>query len=349
MNPVHNRLESAKRSFVTRHADLSLCDSISPAEMAAGDLLLAKVRRIRQHTRIELTSGRRAHLYPDDELILCAGRRYATDQFTAELPQAQSAHLVAAGGIAGQMTQRHAQVKPATEIDIIGILKDAQGRSLNLSRFTTLPLPAEQIFGSGPRTLLVTGTGMNSGKTTLAANLIYALNRTGARVAACKLTGTGSGPDLWRFLDAGADRVMDFTDAGLASTWQHPINELITIAQRAKTAAQLNRNDYLIVELADGFFQQETAALLRHTRFRQLIDNCFIAADCTAGALGLIQQLSSLQIPIHGISGTLTRAPLLMEELAQASGLPVLTSEQVQSPALLNQYLGSLGTRERAV
>ncbi|GAA0788462.1 hypothetical protein [Marinobacterium sediminicola] len=350
MSDIQNRLQQAKRSFVTRHADLSRCAQlISGLPLSEGDLVLAKVSRRRQHTRIELVNGRRAHLYPGDELILCAGRRYATDQFAAELPDSHEAHLIAAGGIAGREIQRHAQVKPATEITIIGALSDSSGTPLNLKQFASLPPLVPISSSAGPKTLLVTGTGMNSGKTTLAANLIHSLSRGGPRVMACKLTGTGSGPDLWRFLDAGAASAVDFTDAGLASTWQHPVTELVTMAQRFKALAHHEHHDYLIIELADGFFQQETSAVIESACFRKLIDSCFIAADCTPGAILLAQALSRLGISIRGISGTLTRSPLLMDEVAGATGLPVLTSDQMLSFATLNHYLGSLGLQEKAL
>jgi len=349
MSHFQQRLTKAKRSFITRHVDLEQCVQLLPGTAPAeGDLVLAKVLRVRNHTRIELISGRRAHLYPNDEVILCAGRRYATDQFMAELPQSHTAHLIAAGGIAGTELQRHAQSKPATEIEILGVLSDAAGTPMNLKHFVTLPSLTIERFSPLPKTLLVVGTGMNSGKTTSAANLIHTLSRAGASVMGCKLTGTGSGPDLWRFLDAGAAAAVDFTDAGLPSTWKHPVSELVAIAQRFKAFAQKQQHDYLVVELADGFIQQETAGILNDLTFRKLIDGCFIAADCTPGALLLVQHLSQLQISIRGISGTLTRSPLLSEEVARITGLPVLSPEHIQSLPVLNQYLGAMGIPESA-
>lgn len=349
MTDFHQRLTKAKRSFVTRHADLENCTKLLPGSTPAeGDLVLAKVLRLRNHTRIELVDGRRAHLYPNDEILLCAGRRYATDQFTAELPGADAAHLIAAGGIAGKELQRHGQSKPATEIEILGVLSNAEGTPLNLKDFCPLPALASEPFSPQPKTLLVVGTGMNSGKTTSAANLIHALSNAGASVMGCKLTGTGSGPDLWRFLDAGASAALDFTDAGLPGTWKHPVSELVSMAQRFKALAQHQRHDYLIIELADGFLQQETAGILKDPTFRKLIDGCFIAADCTPGALLLVQYLSQLKVSIQGISGTLTRSPLLTEEVSRTTGLPVLTSEQMLSFPILNQYLGSMGIPENA-
>ena len=71
---------------------------------------------------------------------------------------------------------------------------------------------------------------MNSGKTTTAASLIHGLKRAGLKVAAVKVTGTGSGGDLWSMSDAGAATTLDFTDLGHASTAGLPHTEVLRVA-----------------------------------------------------------------------------------------------------------------------
>ncbi|UTW08284.1 hypothetical protein [Pseudomonas benzenivorans] len=310
--------------------------------VSLGDLLLARITRIRQHPRIELPCGRRANLFTDDEVILAAGNRYATDQFAATLPTTSTAHLVAGGGIAAEVVSRHCQVKPATEIEIIGLLADEHQQVLNLSRFVTLNPPPEELVTGGMRILLVVGTGMNSGKTTLATALVSTLSRQSCRVVAAKLTGTGSGPDVWRFLDAGAMAAYDFTDAGLPGTWKQPTERLFTIARQIIDAACTHEAQYLVIELADGILQEETKALIEHQGFLALCDGCFLAADCAPGALMLVQQLSAQKVPILAISGTLTKAPLLIEEVCHHTGLPALTLEQIYDTRTVDIVLGEL-------
>lgn len=338
-----SRLHKAKQSYVTRHLPLSACHALVPMQGAnLGDLLLARVKRIRQHARIELLDGRRANLFVGDELILVAGNRYATDQFEATLPAGNAAHLVAGGGIAAQVVSRHVQIKPATEIEIIGMLADEHRQVLNLSRFTSLGAAPSETKRGAMRTLLVVGTGMNSGKTTLASALVSTLSRQACRVVAAKLTGTGSGPDVWRFRDAGAIAALDFTDAGLPGTWQQPTELLIRITKQIVQAACEHEAGYLVLELADGILQQETYALLADREFQSLCDACFVAADCAPGALLLVQQLSSWKLPVLAISGTLTRAPLLMEEVCSRTGLPCLTMDQIFDIGTINVALGEL-------
>jgi hypothetical protein len=340
---LQQRLQKAKQSYVTRHLPLTACHSLLPMQQTAlGDLLLARVTRIRQHARIELPDGRRANLYPDDEVILAAGNRYATDQFAATLPVGSSAHLAAGGGIAAQVVSRHASIKPATEIEIIGLLADEDRQVLNLSQFATLAAPAAELTCGGLRILLVVGTGMNSGKTTLATALISTLSRLACRVVAAKLTGTGSGPDVWHYRDAGALAAYDFTDAGLPGTWQQPTERLITIAKQIIQATCAHEAQYLVIELADGILQQETQALMESQEFLSMCDGCFVSADCAPGALLLVQLLASRKLPVLAISGTLSKAPLLIEEVRHYTGIPVLTHEQIFDTHTIDIVLGEL-------
>lgn len=83
------RLDRAKSSYAMRriHTD-DMATLLSGPEITsrAGDLVLARIDRVRQHCRIELPSGRRAHLFPNDEVLLCYAARYAPDQFEAIVP-----------------------------------------------------------------------------------------------------------------------------------------------------------------------------------------------------------------------------------------------------------------------
>ncbi len=67
----------------------------------------------------------------------------------------QSCDLVASGGIAARMNQRHASVKTPTGIQPIGLLGDSQGRHIN-ARDTALP-KLVSLFPR-PYTIAVTGT-----------------------------------------------------------------------------------------------------------------------------------------------------------------------------------------------
>ena len=178
------RLHKAKAAYTTRRVPISaashlISGSVTPSP---GDLVLAQVDRLGQHSRIELGSGRRAHLFPGDEIILCYGHRYAPDQFEGEMPDNLApCHMVAAGGIASSAVSRHAGKKAATRITPVGLLGDASGRPVNIADHALAPVAPD---GPMPLTLAAVGTSMNAGKTTTAAYLIRGLAKAGMKVSA---------------------------------------------------------------------------------------------------------------------------------------------------------------------
>ena len=79
------RADKAKRSFTTRRVPAGDMRTIVRRDVRPqpGDLVLAKVVAIGSHRRLESPAGRRATLFPGDEIIVCYGNRYAPDQFEA--------------------------------------------------------------------------------------------------------------------------------------------------------------------------------------------------------------------------------------------------------------------------
>jgi CheY-like chemotaxis protein len=318
------RLRRAKRGFVTRAADLSGACRIITGDCVPrpGDLVLARVDRLRLHGRLELPSGRRSTLFPGDEYIGCYANRYAPDQFEAEVPEDLSpCNLVGAGGLTSRCLSRHASAKPASEVTPLGLLADADGRVLNLADFAIAPRIMPQVR---PVITAVIGSSMNAGKTTVVADLALGLSRSGLRVGAAKVTGTGSGGDLWRMMDAGCERVLDFTDAGFASTYKLPARQCESILETLAAELCDSDVDTILIEVADGVLQPETAALIQSPTFRRLVDNVIFAAGDALGAANGIHRLGQLGIEAVAVSGALTAAPLAVRELATLTTLPIL-------------------------
>lgn len=323
------RLTRAKKSFVCRRATFDRVHEVSAtARPSAGDLVLATVTEIGHHARLESPEGRRAQLYVGDEIVVAFGARYAPDQFEALVPEDLGpCDLVAGGGIAARAVARHARARKPTAIRPIGILADAAGRAINVAQFALNPREQR------PRArnlVAVVGTSMNAGKTTAAANLIRGLTNGGLRVGACKVTGTGSGGDIWSMRDAGAVTALDFTDVGFATTAGADIEAIDNGAQRLVAELEAEDIDIVVAEIADGLLQKETAALLTAPRgFASRIDTLLLAAADSMGALAGAEWLRANNLPLRAVTGLVTASPLGTRE-AQAQ-LPV---EVVNSKAL---------------
>lgn len=341
------RIEAARKSFTTRRVDFSEAKGlIKRASPQAGDLVLARVEVIGQHARLEGPTGRRAKLYPGDEIVVAYGARYAPDQFEAEVPADLSpCDLVAGGGVASRVLSRHAKINRATRITPIGLLADGQAQVLNLSRFALSPTVRPVAY---PTVIAVAGTSMNAGKTTSAAGLIHGLSRAGLRVAGIKVTGTGSGGDLWSMADAGAEWTFDFTDMGHATTagLAIPVVEQIVTGLIQHVAAL--GSDIVVVEVADGVFQQETAGLLQSPLFRRQIDGIVFAAGDALGAVGGINWLKAHELPVLALSGLVTTSPLAMREAMANVDVAVVSLDELVNPHFATRLCFGAGQGQAA-
>jgi hypothetical protein len=325
-------LNRAKPAFTTRRVPREAMRTVVSGHLRprSGDVVLAQVDRIRHQRRIELPNGRKAQLFAGDYIIVAYADRYATDQFESHVPpDLGPTNLVATGGVASRMLSRSAKVRDATEITPLGLVGDARGIPINLSDYALHPVRFDT---ERPTTIAVVGTSMNSGKTTTIQNLVRGLSLAGQKPGTTKATGTGSGGDYWVMVDSGAHRMLDFTDVGLASTFRIPMRilerKLIELVDHLAAAG----SGVILVEIADGLFQQETARLIRSRIFRDLIDGVVFAAGDAMSAAAGVALLHNAGLPVIGISGLLSASPLASREAEAASGVPVLTKDELASP-----------------
>lgn len=338
----HQRLADVRWGFSTRRVQMPehAIRVRQAARPCPGDLVLASVKSIGQHSRLELATGRRSQLYAGDRIVVAYGNRYAPDQFEAEVPaDLGECHLVAAGGIASRMISRNARVKNPTKIEPLGLLAHADGTPLNLRAWR---LDSRSIPKSLPPVIVVAGTAMNSGKTTAAASLIKGLQRAGWRVGAAKVTGTGAGGDFWHMKDAGAVCVVDFTDAGYASTYMLAPQEVEKVFLRLLSHLGLLRLDAIVVEVADGILQMESAGLLASPGFSYYCDGLLFAASDSMGAVAGVQWLQMKGLSVAAVTGSLTTSPLAIREATSALGLPVLRKRDLSDAATASHLLGTM-------
>lgn len=331
---LSRRIKNAKWGYVTRRIRVGVDTLRIDGRVApkAGDLVLAKVRRLGQHKRIELSTGRRARMFVGDDIVVVYGNRYAPDQFEAIVPESIApCHLVAAGGIAGQMIHKHAAVGKPTAIEPVGILTHANGNVINLIDYA---VDYHSPFNLLPPVIAVVGGSMNTGKTTTAAGIVRGLTLAGFNVTAGKVTGTGSGCDLWHTMDAGARKVMDFSDAGYPSTYLLSAPTIEKILKTLLYHLNQSHTDFIILEVADGLFQAETSSLVVSDAFQRLVNGVFYTASEAMGAVHGVEILQQWGVPVLGVSGMISRSPLVTREVLDAVDIPVFTRKALADPAI---------------
>lgn len=341
-----DRLARAKHAYTTRHIDTSVARGLcTEAVPLAGDVVLARIVEIGQHPKIELTHGRRATLFPGDEVVVAYGDRYAPDQFQAALPtDLGPCELVAAGGIAARVEAAHGKMSTATTLEPLGLLIDETGRRLNLRDARSDQSDLAEV-GDRPVTVAVVGSSMNAGKTTSAAHLVRGLRLAGVRVGAAKVTGTGAGGDVWLLSDAGAFPVYDFTFAGVPTTYRIDPSEVLRVFDELTTRLAMDGCEAIVLEVADGIYQQETAALLEDPMFAERVDGVLFAASDALSATAAIGWLTERNLDPLALTGVLSSSPLATSEAEDATGRQVWGLEHLENPAAAAQLMSDLGGR----
>lgn len=328
---------AAKWSFITRNVDM---DDVSHIAMIPdrtpipGDLILANIDKVSQHTRIQLRSGRRSLLYPGDNIVIAFGNRYAPDQFEAVVPsKLEGCHLVASGGIAAKAISKHSSVKWPTSITPQGFCIGYDGKVLNLDQYALTDNPPAKKVNL---TVAILGTSMNSGKTTTAAALVKGFTAAGYGVAAVKVTGTGAGNDLWAYADCGAQMILDFTDAGYPSTYKVSSPQILACFEKLISAADVNPSiDVTIVEVADGLLHSETTDLIASESFKNRVDHVLFAAGEAMGAVAGVDRLAALGIKPSALSGLMSASQLASSEAEAETGISVITKARLESPLIV--------------
>src|SRR2546427_7857251 len=178
------------------------------------------------------------------------------------------------GGLCGLVESKHARAAEPSKLRLLGALGDINGSPLNLRDFALAPLP-EAIHSN---VVAVCGTSMDAGKTHTVMSLIMGLRKQGLAVAGIKLTGTATGKDTWNMLDAGACIALDFVDGGFPSTYLSTLDELLNLYDLLISRAAAKGASWVVVEIADGLLQRETAALLQDPGFAASVSAWIFAA-----------------------------------------------------------------------
>ncbi len=296
----------------------------SAQEPCAGDVVVVRIEKMGYHSSVVGRDNRKLRIYPGDRIVGVFGHRYATDAYEAVVEGTEELSLLTAGGMIGTVRSAHRDMSRPTSVSFVGYATDRDGQRINLK---------EQLFRSefrppGPKSplIVVVGTGMNSGKTTVLSQTLHGLSRQGLRVAAGKLTGSVSNRDVDEMRAADAVSVLDFSDLGFPSTYLTDPVELAALWHEILERSAESRPDVMLMEIADGLLQRETSLILRDPEFRRQVSGVLLAADSSLAALAGLDELSRLGYPVLGVSGAFTSAPLFVREFESRSSVPVLPS-----------------------
>ncbi|MDC8005273.1 hypothetical protein POV27_14520 [Aureisphaera galaxeae] len=339
-------MEIKKTIICNRVDDYTINEKINTSYIPkAGDVAIFKVLEIGKHNSVQGVNGNNCYLFPGDYVMAAFGNRYATDQFEGYVPTEyhEEYHILGKGGAVGILASMHQKLEHigTTNLELIGYATDKNDKVINTkyyhakaNKFSRAP--------RDPKIVLSLGSSMDSGKTTTAAFLARGLKSAGKKVAYIKLTGTVYTKDRHFARDCGAHLSIDFSTYGFPSTYLCGMQELLDLFETLMNHSSRIEPDYVIIEIADGLVQRETAMLLEHSGFMNQIDHVIFSAADSLGILSGIHILESLGIQAFAVGGLFTASPLFVKEVESTIKLPVLDLEKLASPnvlTLLEQHL----------
>jgi len=301
-----DKIGSVTKNLKLKHKE-KLGDKLS---CAMGTVLAAEVLEDKSvYNEIELPSGRLSKLKKGDIIAVALGQRMALKGFVGHLPKSLKVddviHLLNFGGTAGICTSANTQeVGEPLRIRVLGAITRG-GKGLNIAQANLFkPL---NIMKNDTPLIIVTGTSMDSGKTTVAIEITKTLSRMGMKLAGTKLTGVGALRDVYKMQDYGVSEAVSFVDCGVTSTANMPADEMVAVAKGALEHLSKGNPDAIIIEFGDGVMgKYGVDHILNDPQIQKNVRLHIGCAGDPIGAIGLAKACENLGLPIDVMSGPVT-------------------------------------------
>jgi hypothetical protein len=192
--------------------------------------------------------------------------------------------------------------------------------------------------------VLIVGTSMSAGKTTTAKILIRQLKLAGLKVVAAKLTGAGRYRDTLGMLDAGAEFITDFVEAGLPSTIL-PGKEYVKALKNMLGSIQKQNADIVVIEIGASPLEPYNGTyaikfINPYVKFRVLC-----ASDPYA-VFGVMKAFGSKPDLVSGIATNTLGGRQLIKKLCNVRSLNIIHPEcHAALQKLLNEKLSPVFKR----
>ena len=263
------------------------------------------------YNQLELVSGRMTRICKGDLIAGVLGERKALRGYTGVVPPSVSVneelHMLNLGGVIGRCVSENPDLGPPMRVQVLGavqVFPSIEERLGVAAHIGMNAIPSRASLERSVPVILVSGTCMSAGKTHACCKIIQSLSHAGLRVGAAKLTGVSLMKDTLDMADFGAERVLNFTDAGLVSTASKHVVEV------AKGLLQeLNRSklDAIVVELGDGILgEYGVQELLSDPQLLGFTRCQVCCANDPVAAWGAVEQMKKYGLKIDVISGPAT-------------------------------------------
>ncbi len=275
-----------------------------------------------------------------DILLSVLSDRYATRVLHGVVPkhlkEGDIIDLLQQGGESGIIKSTRADFVKL-KLEFMGFVVD-RGKKINIRQFA---LPVKDVK-KNPGLIIVIGVNMESGKTTTTSELCGALVKRGHKVGCGKLTGIGSVFDTGCYSAKGAFRSYGILDAGYPSSENLSEEELEDIFLRIFTNLAAENPDFVLLEIADGILQRETAILIGNKTLRKykpkFILNCYDGLGAYGGKLVLKKRHNIAPVLISGMGAITDVGRKEMKELTDIEAFDSKTQSEKMANFILKSF-----------
>ena len=192
-------------------------EKLDKIKWKTGDYVIGKIINTgSDQMKIELINGRMRSFMKEDLVAGALGERYATLEATGswrEVEEDGLMHMLTGAGLFGKCTSKSVYLPNLIEIEYLGhMTRDNEVCKMDdfvkHTSYRKFRIPV----------ILLVGTSMSAGKTTVARIIVNQLKRDGLNIVAGKLTGASRYRDTLSLKDVGANHIFDFVDIGLPSS-----------------------------------------------------------------------------------------------------------------------------------
>jgi hypothetical protein len=287
-------------------------------------VVVEALRSQEKYGEIELEGGRLSKIRKGDVIAGVFGERKALEGIVGHVPETVSygdqLMILNLGGLIGNAVSWNKDVIGSPlPVKFLGAII-SNNKILDIDSFT---LGDEEKLAPSVPIIVVMGTAMSTGKTTVATELIHILtHQKKLKVCAAKLTGVAAEKDLLGMKDAGACEVLSFLDFGLTST----INQKEAVVPAAKAIINsLNKNkpDIIVAELGDGIIGwYGVDKLLANKDFIGVTTFIVVCAHDLVGAIGAGEILKKVNLKVDFFAGPVTNNTAGTDYLEKILGIP---------------------------
>ena len=312
--------------------NLEVPDSISletsEREGEHGDVVgFTVVKEGGSYDRVEKVGGQTLKLEEGMRILGVLCERKAVKGFNGEIPDKVKSgdilDFIGGGGVVGRCISKFEELGEPYQVRFEGFLTDGNGEKVNVEDFSHTERDHREDW---PELIMVSGTRMDSGKTTLAANIISELSDRGYRIGAAKLTGFTRQRDRLKMEKYGALKSMDFVDAGILTT-SIDTESVVEAGKNVLDRFSDEEFDAVVVELGGGLigFDNVKEVLLEDEMVENTVFSAVTVMDPVA-AYGTIELVGSERVDLF--SGPATDTETGESLVENAAGKPALNGRK---------------------